>query len=146
MQRLIGLGKNFITNYWFEILLFTSSFILRFYIYNKSPFANGWDSYFYIVQIKSYLEEGAMHSSRSSIFYPLLLFFKFLIVDYESTYKITSAFIVACFSLAFFRTAWYLSKKSNVAYIMGAYTLLSFQLTYFGAQYPKNLLGVVLFL
>lgn len=132
--------------HWFEVSIFLSSFLLRFLIYHSSSFANGWDAYFYIVQIKSYVEEGAMHSNRISLFYPLLLGWYYLIQDYELVYQLVSALIVGAFSLQLFRTANSLNGASDSKYFIAAYTLFSSQLTFVGSQFPKNLLGVVVLL
>ncbi|UII26245.1 hypothetical protein LVD15_23580 [Fulvivirga maritima] len=129
--------------FWFSSALFLLSFIIRFYLFNLTSFANGWDSYFYIIQIKSFIEEGSMHSSRLSLFYPILLITQYLVNDYELSYKIVSALASAAFSLAFFRLSITLSKNSAIAWLLATYTLVSTHLTYFAAQYPKNLLGIV---
>ncbi len=145
MRLVFGL-KKWIIIYWFEIVLFSFSFLIRLYAYTQSSFANGWDGYFYIIQIQSYVEEGIMHSSRLSLFYPLLLFFQFFIQNYELTYQVVSAFLVGCFTLSIFYTSKALTPKSDMPYLVAALTLISPQLTFFGAQYAKNLFGIVCFL
>ncbi|WP_258102193.1 hypothetical protein [Marinoscillum pacificum] len=145
-MRLVDGMKKGGDYFWFPLLLFLLSFSFRFWTYNQSSYANGWDAYFYIVQIKSYIEEGSMHSSRVSLFYPLLLAVQFLNGNYELTYKMASSILVGGFSLQLFRTAKSLAPESNFYYLIGAYTLFSPQLTYFGAQFAKNLMGVVFFL
>lgn len=142
----IDSARDWLFNHWFEIAFFLISFGLRFSIYHRNAFAPGWDSYFYIVQIKSYLEEGAMHSSRLSLFYPLLLFGQWIIQDYELTYKVIAALLVGLFTIQVFRLTPILSSNQNASYFAAAYTIFSPQLTYFGAQYSKNLLGLILFL
>lgn len=138
--------RNWLKKHWFELGIFFTSFLLRFFTYQSHPFANGWDAYFYIVQIKSYMEEGAMHSSRISLIYPLLLSGYFLVQNYELTYQLVSAIIVGAFSFQMYRTAAALNQRSDVKYLIAAFTLFSPQLTYVGAQFPKNLLGVVVLL
>lgn len=131
---------------WFIITIVLLSSGIRFWIYNRTPYAPGWDSYFYIVQIKSYIEEGVMHSSRLSLFYPILLLIQLIVNNYELTYKITSALLVGSFTLQMFLTAKALNKSTNLAYLVASYTLFSPQLTYFASQYSKNLLGVIFLL
>lgn len=145
-MRLIIFLKIWIASHWFELLIFSFSFILRLHAYTQSPFANGWDGYFYIIQIQSYIEQGVMHSSRHSLYYPLLILFHFFIDNYELTYQVVSASLVACFSLTVFHTSKALNPKSDMGYVVAALTLISPQLTFFGAQYAKNLMGVVCFL
>jgi hypothetical protein len=138
--------RDWLNVHWFEVSIFLSSFLLRFLIYHSSSFANGWDAYFYIVQIKSYVEEDAMHSNRISLFYPLLLGWYYLLQDYELVYQLVSALIVGAFSLQLFRTANSLNSASDSKYLIAAYTLFSPHLTFVGSQFPKNLLGVVVLL
>jgi hypothetical protein len=54
------------------------SALLRFRALSVTPFANGWDSYFYLVQLKSWVEQGRMHSPEASLFYPYLRLFQAL--------------------------------------------------------------------
>jgi hypothetical protein len=72
--------------------------------------------------------------------------FHFFINNYELTYQVVSAFMVGCFSLSIFSVSKALNPKSDMAYVIAGLTLISPQLTYFGAQYVKNLMGVVVFL
>lgn len=139
-------STKWLQKYAFEIGVFLTSFTVRFVIYTDQPFANGWDAYFYIVQIKSYLEEGAMHSNRVSLFYPVLIGVYYLVRDYELTYQVLSAAIVATVSWQLYRVTRTINQKSNAKYLVASFSVLSYQLTFVGAQFPKNLLGVALLL
>jgi len=58
------------------------SALLRFWALDQTPFANGWDSYFYLVQLKSLEETGRMHSPEASLIYPYLRLFYWITGDY----------------------------------------------------------------
>lgn len=128
------------------IVFFTLSFILRFLALNQTPFVNGWDGYFYLVQVKSLMEEGSMHSSDLSLIYPLIISLKWITNNYELSFKITSAILAGGFSVCMFHLANKWSKNIFVAIFIGSFTLFSPHLTYFTSQYAKNLLGVIFFL
>lgn len=122
------------------------SFCLRFYSFQQTSFATGWDSYFYLIQIKSLLEEGAMHSSDLSLVYPFMRLIYFLIGDYELMFKISAALLSAFFTISVGTLSLKISKHWQLTSLTCAFTLCSPHLTYFAAQYPKNLLGLSLFL
>ena len=121
------------------ISIATASAVLRFWALNQTRFANGWDSYFYLVQIKSLEETGQMHSPEASLFYPYLQLFYWLAGDYVLAMKTGVAVLCGIFTLL-------LCRRSQSLPLLGAWSLFSPQLTYFAAQYPKNLLGLVLFI
>ncbi len=125
--------------YRLAFILAIGSAILRFLAFTQTPFANGWDSYFYLVQIKSLEETGQMHSPEASLIYPYLRIFYWMTGDYVLGMKIGIAVLCGFFTLL-------LCRKIQTWPLLGAWSLFSPQLTYFAAQYPKNLLGLLLFL
>lgn len=141
-MRIELMGK-WLHRHWFEMAILLVSSGFRFLIFDKTNFSPGWDSYFYIVQIKSFIEEGSMHSSRLSLFYPFLLSLQYLVSDYELAYKLSAALLTGIFSLQIFYTARSLNPNFGMAHLAAGYTMVSPQLTYFAAQYSKNLLGAV---
>ncbi|MFN0033444.1 MAG: hypothetical protein ACKVUS_00170 [Saprospiraceae bacterium] len=121
------------------LALAVASAILRFSAFRQTDFANGWDSYFYLVQLKSLEETGQMHSPEASLFYPYLQICYWLAGHYVLAMKVGAATLCGVFTL--------LLCRSGASFpLLGAWSLFSPQLTYFAAQYPKNLLGLVLFL
>ncbi|HHG84134.1 MAG TPA: hypothetical protein ENJ82_05230 [Bacteroidetes bacterium] len=123
------------------LLLGGFSFALRLWTLNKSAFAPGWDSYFYLVQVKSLAETGTMHSPDSSPIFGLLYGLSQICGDYILAYKLLSAGLAGLFtSLSFL-----LARKIGgfgPALVVASWTIFSPSLTFFAAQFPKNLLGL----
>ncbi|MCP4180500.1 MAG: hypothetical protein GY756_22285, partial [bacterium] len=63
-------------------LLFILSFIIRFIALKQTPYANGWDGYYYIMQSYTFLERGAMRSLDYSLIYPFYIAVSFIVKDY----------------------------------------------------------------
>ena len=115
---------------------------LRFHALSQTPYANGWDGYFYLVQVKAWVETGRMHSPEASLIYPLLRFWLWCTGDYVLMYQYCAAALAGAFAAMMVWTA----RSGAGAWLFGGWALFSPQLTYFASQYPKNLLGVVLLL
>lgn len=122
------------------------AFTLHFLSLQQSSFANGWDSYFYLVQIKNYLEEGELVSSRLSLFYPFLIGIQSIAQDYVLTWKIAGALLSACFPLLCYGVLNAMGLRRPVAVLGFALAIFSPHLFYFSAQYLKNLMGMDLVL
>lgn len=58
----------------------------------KSEFANGKDGYWYVIQLQSLFEEGALHSYESTLLYPLYALFYFLTGDYITGLRLSLVF------------------------------------------------------
>ena len=125
----------------------------------QTPYVNGWDGYYYLVQLQSWQTEGVMHSLEAALVYPYLWLFYWLTGDYVVAYKMGAAVLAGLFTIATAYAAQSLIPTpkppiglvpkseipiptSDIAII---WTVLSPQLTYMAAQYPKNLLGLTLF-
>lgn len=124
-----------------------ASALLRFWAFSQTPYANGWDSYFYLVQLKSLEETGRMHSPEASLIYPYLRLFYWLTGDYVSGMKLGTAILAGVFTASVFWFSQNSTRKLPFAFcslLLAGWSLFSPHLTYFAAQYPKNLLGVVL--
>ena len=134
--------------------LFLLSFFLHFFLLQKTSFATGWDGYYYLIQVKSFLLEGKMHSPDAALFYPLLIFFTRLFSDALFALKFLSALMVAFFiPAAYFCVRRFFPSEpeeaqwsSSVALLMAAYFLFSPVLFYLAAHFPKNLLGFLFLL
>lgn len=112
----------------------------------RTPYANGWDSYFYLLQIKSWFENGHLVSSRISLFYPILVFFKWLADDYILGLKILTAVSAASVIPLSFVLVSEITRQKTAAFITALLALCSPHLFYFASQYPKNLVGYVFLL
>lgn len=110
----------------------------------QTPYANGWDSYFYLIQVKSYLEEGAMHSPSASLIYPYLTFFKAITGDYIVGYKMAMSVLCGIFIGLSFLVSWLWSNHWGTTLLITALVLINPGLVFIAAQYPKHMLGMVL--
>jgi len=127
-------------------LIGIASFFIRFISLSQTSFANGWDTYFYLVQLKSLIEEGTMHTSEWCLIYSVLYIIQFITNDYIVTAKITSALLAALVSVSMYLIAHCHLKSWLLALVIACISIFSPSLTYFAAQWPKNLLGVVIYL
>lgn len=119
---------------------------LRLWSYSQTTFATGWDSYFYLIQIKSLATEGQMHSSDLSLIYPLMYGVHALVGDYELAFKVCAAALATAFGIATYHLVSKTTNSTILALLAIAYSTFSPHLSYFAAQYPKNLLGLILFI
>jgi len=120
------------------------SFAFRYLALNQTDFGNGWDSYFYLVQIQAWHDTGNMHSPEWTLFYPLLLLVDLFTSDYVASVKILSALLASVFTWLVFVIGDKIQSSKTIVVFASAYTVFSPELTYFSAQWPKNLLGVIL--
>ncbi|MEO9870088.1 EpsG family protein [Ekhidna sp.] len=121
------------------------SFGLRMIVLNKSPYPNGWDGYYYVMQSHSWLTYGYLQSLDYSIIYPYFTFLSWLIGDYILAFKFGSALLGAALVSA---SCIIVRKHSNnwlLVLIIGCYLLFSPTLTFFIIQFPKNALGLIFF-
>ncbi len=121
---------------------------------NRTEYANGWDGYYYLIQVQSLNNTGAMHSPEYSPVYLLLIALYAITGNYITSYKISAVLIESIFVLSVFTLGFSLLKSQpNVdrrtafftALIAGALSAMSPSLNYFFTQFPKNLLGFALF-
>jgi len=110
----------------------------------RSPVADGFDGYYYVMQVNHLFREGAMHSSDFSLIYlPLILLG--LVFPPLLSYKITVVLIGVLFTLSGYR---FVRKSGSRAMALMAvfYILLSPSVLFFTLQFPKNLLGILVLL
>jgi hypothetical protein len=128
-------------------VLVTASAVLRYIALTQTPYANGWDSYFYLVQLKSLETSGVMHSPEASLIYPWFRLWYWCTGDYILALQLGTALLAGAFTAVVYRIA--VSRQQDgrfplTALLLASWTVFSPHLTYFAAQYPKNLLGLVL--
>jgi hypothetical protein len=131
---------------YFSILIFGVSFSIRFLAVQQTEHAPGWDGYFYINQVRSFLEEGKMDVPDASLIYPLLIAVQVVAQNYILSFKIVVCALAALFSVSLFLLSLRWSDNNSASLIPASISLFSPHLTYFAAQYPKNLLGVIFFM
>ncbi len=131
------------------VIFFLLSFAIRYVSLRQTDFGNGWDAYYYLVQLKAIINEGSMHSSDVSPIYGLLWIIQKITDNYVLSYKICAASLAGFYSSIIFLFFQNVTQQKRLAIIVALFTLFSPTLTFFTSQFPKNLLGismVILFL
>lgn len=128
------------------IILGLASFIIRYVALNQTPYPNGWDGYYYVMQAHSWLTYGYLQSIDYSLIYPYFIMISYLIGDYELAFKVGASLIAGILTMIPF----YLFKNDREgvlkAILFSAYLVFSPTLTYFISQFPKNALGLIFFI
>ncbi len=126
--------------------LFLFGLLFGYFSLFKSAFAPGWDSYFYILQVKSWFENGELHASRWNLIYPVLILIQWFTKDYVLTYKLFALISYALFGPCLFILARVLKAKPLWAFTIGLIGVLNPQLLYVASQFSKNLFAIDLFI
>ncbi len=105
----------------------------------------GWDSYFYIGQAKTWIQEGHLHSSRLNLIYPLLIVTQFLMDDYVTSYFWLSILAMGLLPVLVYVYVNQLMSNSSFAFLIALFFLFNPQLVFFASQFTKNLLGIDVF-
>lgn len=121
----------------------------------QTEYATGWDGYYYLVQVKSLVEKGEMHSPEYSLVYVPLLAFHTVTGNYEAAYRMSSVLIKLIFVISVFVMSLSLLRDGGekepavlgfTALLAASISAVSPSLNYFFTQFPKNLLGFALLL
>ncbi len=128
------------------VSLMTLTFIQHLWTFVQTPYVTGWDGYFYLIQAKAIIEEGSMHSSDSSLIYPLLVVLVQVFGDYILTFKVLTALIVSLIVGVSYQLGAEISQKKEIGLLLAVWFVFSPHLTYVAAQFPKNILGFLFFL
>ncbi len=128
------------------LMLFVAAFIHAWLALTQTPYATGWDAYYYLVQIKAVIEEGSMHSPDYSLFYGLMLLIKFFVTDYLIAYKLTAAFIAGLYVVALFIAGWQLavSHRNWIAMLCAVFGIFSPSAIFMDVSFTKGFLGIVM--
>ena len=143
------LKESIIPKNGYRVLVLFLSILSAFKTYGvlcQTPFANGWDAYFYLDQIKYWLEQGELHTSRYSLYYPFLVVIHFFTDNYILTYKIGVSLCMGGITTISIFIVQQFQKNNILSFLTGVYTISSLQLEYFAANYGKNLLGIFFFM
>lgn len=119
---------------------------VHFIALNQTPYANGWDGYYYVMQAHSFIEYGHLQSLDYSLIYPYYISLSYLIPDYELAFQIGTALVAGVFTSVTFGVICGYSQKICLAILGGALTIFSPGITFFVSQFPKNLLGLIFLL
>lgn len=124
-------------------IFFAMSVALRFISASQTAHPTGWDGYYYVMQVHSWLTFGHLQSPDYSLIYPYFAAISFIVRDYILAYQIGVAILSGLLIAAVF----YSLKKRGVELgwicIVCSYLLFSPLTTYFILQFPKNTLGLV---
>ena len=139
---------NFKNSLLYSALIFLAliSTILRLEALYQTSYANGWDGYYYVMQIHSWVEYGYLQSLDFSIIYPYFRFINYFIADYVDSVKIGSAILSGLFTFSCALFTLKTTRNIYLAVLIGVFTVFSPSLTFFVSQFPKNLLGIVVFI
>ena len=130
------------------LILVVGAFLRTYTSLQQTEFANGWDAYYYLIQIKAILTEGHMHSRDYSLIYPLLLCVKWFCSDYILAYKVTVSLVSGLFIVSLFIGAYQMAygQKLLVGLLAASIGLFSPAALFVESQFLKNFLGMVLFI
>jgi len=120
--------------------------ILRFLAVDQTAHPTGWDGYYYVMQVHSWLTYGYLQSPDFSLIYPYFVAITWLVGDVILGFKVGIALLSAIFVGSVY---FYLYKRSGCLVWMClacAYLVFSPLVTYFLLQFPKNVLGLVFFI
>ncbi|MEM9299916.1 MAG: hypothetical protein AAGA64_16255 [Bacteroidota bacterium] len=139
--------KNNTTTLWIgTLILFLISFCVRFIALNQTPYANGWDGYYYVMQTHSFIEYGHLKSLDYSLIYPYFIIVTFFISDYELAFKIGCAILAGALTAVTLKTISGYCKNMNLAILGASITIFSPGITFFLSQFPKNFMGILFLL
>ncbi|MEI9921605.1 MAG: hypothetical protein WDO14_22870 [Bacteroidota bacterium] len=125
---------------------FILSTTLRFLSGDQTHHPTGWDGYYYVMQVHSWMTSGHMQSPDYSLIYPYFTIITFIVHDPIPGFKIGTALISGLLTISIF---YYLIRKDVALMIVCAacsYIAFSPLVTYFILQFPKNALGFVFFI
>ena len=145
MKKKLEINKIIDNKYFYPVLvtvLLVSSFFIRLAALNQTEFGNGWDVYFYLEQLQSLVHYGKFHSPDVSLIYPYFLLFYFLTGSFLLAVKAGSALLSSFLVLSSFLLVKKLSGRSLIALMIASFLVFSPTLTFFTAQFPKNLMGL----
>jgi hypothetical protein len=131
---------------WPAAAFFILSVALRFLSGNQTSHPTGWDGYYYVMQVHSWITSGHMQSPDFSLIYPFFTIITFITGDPITGFKVGTALIAGLLTLSVF---YYLIHRDVPLVVVCAacsYILFSPLITYFILQFPKNALGLAFFI
>jgi len=120
---------------------FTLSAILRFLSANQTEHPTGWDGYYYVMQVHSWMTFGHMQSPDFSLIYPFFMIVTFITGDPVLGFKIGTGLIGGLLVLSVYRYIVRRHVSITIVFIACGYLVFSPLVTYFVLQFPKNIKG-----
>jgi hypothetical protein len=122
---------------------FLAAAIMQFIALSQTQYANGWDGYYYIMQVQSFFQKGTLHTPDHSLVYPFYILLSGLIKDYIIAFKVGSAILAGIFVASAVVISGRSTPNKHAPYLVGAFFIFSPTFYFFTAQFPKNLMGLI---
>ena len=129
--------------YFMPLIFLLMATLLRYMALAQSPYPNGWDGYYYVMQVHSWLSYGYLQSADFSLVYPYFIAFSYLLGDYVLAYQLGTAFLSGLLASTGYWLVYHTTGKGTMALLAGSFLVFSPTLTYMASQFPKNMLGLV---
>jgi len=122
---------------------FIISTTLRFLAVNQTEHPSGWDGYYYVMQVHSWLTYGYLQSPDFSFIYPYFAAITIIVDDPIFGFKVGVAIIGGMLVAATFYSLLKSGADFKWICVACSYFIFSPLITYFILQFPKNALGMV---
>jgi hypothetical protein len=122
------------------------SVVLRFLASDQTPHPTGWDGYYYVMQVHSWITHGYLQSPDFSLIYPFFTVIAWIVGDVILAFKIGIALLSGLLVAVVFGSLVKRNIPLSWVCILCAYLVFSPLTTYFILQFPKNTLGLILLL
>lgn len=119
------------------------SVVVHFLAANQTEHPTGWDGYYYVMQVHSYLTYGHLQSPDSSLIYPYLILISGVAGDAIVGFKAGVALLAGLLVGVVFYSLVKKETPLSWACLAAAYFAFSPLTTYFLLQFPKNALGLI---
>lgn len=120
-----------------------ASGIIHFFAVDQTRHPTGFDGYYYVMQVHSYLTYGHLQSLDSSLIYPFLIFISGFAGDAITGFKVGVTILSMALVGSVFWSLWKRQVPLMTIALLCAWLLFSPTLTFFLNQFPKNALGLV---
>lgn len=117
--------------------------VVRYLAVDQTKHPSGWDGYYYVMQVHSYLTYGHLQSADSSLIYPYFILIAGFTGDVIPGIKIGIALLSGLLTGTVFYSLLKKQTPLSWACVAGAYLAFSPLVTYFLLQFPKNALGLI---
>ena len=124
-------------------ILAITTFLVRFLAANQTPYASGWDGYYYVMQVHSWLTYGHLQSPDFSPVYPFLASIALFSDDFVLAFKIGQATLGAILVVTAHYFVYRETGRLSMGLVAGAYLAFSPTVVYLSIQFPKNVMGLI---